>query len=180
MTSDPISRHEHPDHSILSRSNEQLAIAALADVQIASLDHRTHRLVDELTECHVAASPIGLAYEELNLLDRRHRLRDAVVGLLQRGEIGGKEATALDIAKHELASQRGDAPVVRESARHGLTLVVIVDGHRIGELVLPSPVEYVRWQREQLVERSAGPRHPVLVVALALHPAVVPAVANDV
>ena len=82
--------------------------------------------------------------------------------------------------KTNLPAQCSDATVIGEPAADGLAFIVVVDGDGIGELVLLPPVQHFRGQFIQLIERAALPDHAVLPVALALHPAVVPAVADDV
>src|SRR6266576_6102036 len=135
--------NEHPDHAVLSGGDEELTVAAAADVQIRPRQFRAHGPIDELLKRHIRPSAIG-ADVELDLLDRRDRLWNPVVGLLHRGEVGCEETPALDVAEHELAAERGDATVIREPVGHRGTLVVVVDRNRIGEAVLLTPVEYLR------------------------------------
>jgi hypothetical protein len=49
--------HKHPDHAILPRRDEQLAIPALADVQIGARHARAIRALDEIAQRHVDAVP---------------------------------------------------------------------------------------------------------------------------
>jgi hypothetical protein len=95
-------RHEHPDHPVLPRGHKQLPIARLTDVQIHTRQARAHLQVDEILHRDAHPVPIRVAHVQLYLLDRRHRLRDAIVGLLQLGEIGGEQPPVLDVAKDEL------------------------------------------------------------------------------
>ena len=72
-------------------------------------------LVDQIAKRHVDALAAGVADVELNLFDRRDRLRNAVVGLFHRGEVGDKHASVEDVAENELAFQRSNAPVIGEA-----------------------------------------------------------------
>ncbi len=59
--------------------------------------------------------PDGAANVELNLLDRRDGLRNAVVGRLRGREVDGEQAAAVDVAENQLAAQRFDAAVIRDT-----------------------------------------------------------------
>ena len=72
-------------------------------------------LFDEFLQRHILALAAGVAHIELDLFDRRHGLRNAVVGLLHRRKVGGEQASALDIAEHELAAKSGDPAVIGEA-----------------------------------------------------------------
>ena len=73
------------------------------------------------SSCSETFDPVAarVAYVELDFLDRRDRLWNPVVGLLQRGHIGREQAAALDVAEHELAAQLWDAPVIGEAVGDG-------------------------------------------------------------
>ena len=58
--------------------------------------------------------PDGAADVELNLLDRRDGLGNAVVGGLRRREVDGEQPAAIDVAEDQLAAQRFDAAVIRD------------------------------------------------------------------
>ena len=57
---------------------------------------------------HIRAAAVCPARVELNLLDRRHGLRNAVVGLLHCRDVGGEQTAACDVAEDELAAKRGE------------------------------------------------------------------------
>ena len=59
-----------------------------------------------------------------------HRLGNAVIRLLERGEVGRKEPAVCNVAENELAAQRLNAPVVGEPAGDGPSFVVVVNGDR--------------------------------------------------
>src|SRR4029078_1110221 len=101
----------------------------------------------------------------------------AVVGLFQLGEVGGEETAVLDVAEHELAAERGDPALIRNSACARLPLVVVVHRDGVGEAVLFAPAQDLGGQREQVVQRAAAPA-AVLPDPLAAHPAVGAALPN--
>src|SRR5262245_8126613 len=172
-------RNEDSDGAILSRRDEQLAVAGLADEEIGAGDLGAHFPIDQLLQRHIHPVAAGVPLVELHFLDRRHGAGDAVVGLLHRGKVGRKDAAALNVAKDILAAQRGDPAVIRKPAGYRRPFVVVVDRDRIGEAVLYAPIQDFLRQRVELVERAAAPA-TVFPIALARHPAVVPAVADDV
>ena len=94
----------------------QLAVAAAADVQVGARRVAPLVALDQLPQRHVRAVAARVPHVQLHLFDRRHRLRNPIVGLLHRGEIGGEQPAALDVAEDELAAQRGDPAVVGEAA----------------------------------------------------------------
>ena len=85
----------------------------------------------------------------------------------------------LNVAKDILAAQRGDPAVIREAAGYRPPFVVVVDRDRIREAVLLAPVQDLLGQRVELVQRATAPA-AVFPVPFALHPAIVPAVADDI
>src|SRR4029450_6320380 len=172
--------HEHPDHAVLPRGEEQLAVATAAKVQIGTGHRGAHRLLDQLSKRDVGAIAASIAQEQLNFLDRRHGLRNPIVCLLHRGSVGRKHTASSNVAEHELPAQCGYAAVVRKPTGYGLSFTVVVNRHRIREPVLLAALQYVGRKRVQLVESAAGPGDAVLPISFTLHPAVVLAVADDV
>jgi hypothetical protein len=85
----------------------------------------------------------------------------------------------MNVAKDILAAQRGDLAVIREPGAYRPPFVVVVDRDRIGEAVLDAPVQDFLGQRVELVQRAAAPA-AVFPVSFALHPAIIPAVADDI
>jgi hypothetical protein len=70
--------------------------------------------------------------------------------------------------------------VIRVRARDRDAFVVVVYRDRIRELVPIAGAQHVGGQLVELIQRAAVADHAVLEIALALHPAVVAAVADDV
>ena len=91
----------------------------------------------------------------------------------------------MNVAKDILAAQRGDPAVIREPAGYRPPFVVVVDRDRIGEAVLDAPVQDFLGQRvefaqrAELAQRATAPA-AVFPVSFAPHPAIVPAVADDI
>ena len=133
-------RHEHPNHSVLPRSNEYLAVAAAAQVHIGACDRPTVSALDQFAQRHIRTLAARIAHIELNLLHRRDGARNAVVRGLDRGEIRGEQAAAWQITEYEFAAQRFDASVLGEATAYRLAVAVVVDRNRIGEFVFASPV----------------------------------------
>src|SRR5712671_671379 len=97
-------RNEHADHAVLPRGDEELALAADADMQIGPRRLGAQCLVDELLQRYIHAFAVSVTHIELYLFDRRHGLRDAVIGLLHGGKIGGEQTPTLNVAEHEFAA----------------------------------------------------------------------------
>src|SRR5262245_49518982 len=172
--------HEHPDHAVLPRREEQLAVAAAAKVQVGTGHRRTHRLLDQLAKRDVCAIAARVAHKQLYFLDRRNSLRNPIVCLLHRGSVGRKNPAWRDVPDNKSSTERGDAPVVRKSSGYRLSFTVVVNRHWICKAILLPAFQYVGRKRVQLVEGAARPGDTVLPISLPLHPAVVLAVANDV
>ncbi len=91
----------------------------------------------------------------------------------------------MNVAKDILAAQRGDPAVVREPRRYRPSFVVVVDCDRIGKSVLDAPVEDFLGQRvefaqrAELAQRATAPA-AVFPIPFAPHPAIVPAIADDI
>src|SRR5262249_48042749 len=136
-----VIRNQHSDGAILSRRDEQLAVASLADEKIGAGDLGPHFPIDELLQRHIHPIAAGVALVELYLLDRRHGARNPAAGLLHRGKVSHKDAAAENVAKDILAAQRGDPAAIREPGADRPPLVVVVDRDRIGEAVLYAPVQ---------------------------------------
>src|SRR5262249_41485078 len=85
----------------------------------------------------------------------------------------------LDIAEDELTSELSDSSVISEAIAYRMPFVVIVDHDRICKSVLHASIQNFRWKRKQLVQRDTT-SPSIFEVALALHPAVILAVSNDV
>ncbi len=98
-------------------------------MQIGARHGVAHRPADQVAKRYILPLAAGVADIELNLFDRRDRLRNAVVGLFHRGEVGDEHASVEDIAENELAFQRVDTPVIGEAVGDRTPLVVIVDHH---------------------------------------------------
>ena len=60
--------HEHPDRPVLPRGEEQLPVAAAADVQVGARDRGAHRPLDELRNVTYVRRAVCAARIELNLL----------------------------------------------------------------------------------------------------------------
>src|SRR4051812_10812100 len=120
-------------------------------MQIGTRRRLPHALGDQIEKRHVDPPAAFVADIELNLFDRRDRLRNAVVGLSYRGEVGNEYASGDEFAEDELASQRRDAPVIGKAGGDPrpprVPLVVIVDRHGVGKSVLYPPVQNLRWKR---------------------------------
>src|SRR5262245_62210001 len=149
--------NEHPDGTVLPRRDEQLAVAGLAQVEIGAGDARAHLLIDELLQRHVHPVATGVPYIELHFLDRRHGAGTPAVGLLHRGEVGGKDTAVLNVAENKLAAQCGNPAAIREAAAYRPPFVVVVHRDRILEAVFLAPVQDFLRQREELVQRAAAP-----------------------
>ena len=117
-------------------------------------------IVRSTSSCIDTSDPIAarVAHVQLDFLDRRHGLRNAVVGLLHLGEIGREQTSVLDVAEDELAAERGDPAVIREPVGDGRALVVVVDRDGIGEAVLLAAVQR-RPQDSGNSSLSSPPRH---------------------
>jgi len=85
--------------------------AAMADVQIASNHVLTIFFSIRSRNDTSTRLPLASAHRA-GFFDRRDGLGNAVVGLFHRGKIGGKHAPVIDVAKHKLTFQRGNAPVI--------------------------------------------------------------------
>src|SRR5438552_13938536 len=120
-------RNEHSDGAILSRRDEQLAVAGLADEEIGAGDLGAHFPIDELLQRYIHPVAAGVPLVELDFLDRRHGAGNPVVGLLHRGKVRHKDAAAMNVAKDILAAQRGDPAVIREPGAYRPPFVVVVD-----------------------------------------------------
>ena len=88
--------------------------------------------VDELLERDIALGTGGIPNEELNLLDRCHRLRNTIVGGLERGNVRDEQPTGLHVTENELSPQGFDCAVVGKTCADRAALVVIVDRNRVG------------------------------------------------
>ena len=115
--------YQYPDHAVLPGRDEQFSIAAAADVEIGPVRRCAVGLFDQLRKRHVGPGAARVTDVELDLFDRRDGLRNAVVGFLQRGEIGREQPAALDVAEYEFAAQSLYAPVVGEASRNGLAFI---------------------------------------------------------
>src|SRR6476659_6201539 len=79
-------RNEHSDGAVLSRRDEQLAVAGLADEEIGAGDLGAHFPIDELLQRYIHPVAAGAPLVELHFLDRRHSAGNPAVGLLHRGK----------------------------------------------------------------------------------------------
>src|SRR6185295_7546944 len=61
-------RYEHADGAVLSRRDEELAVAGLADEEIGAGDFRAHFPVDELLQRHIRPVAAGIPLVELHFL----------------------------------------------------------------------------------------------------------------
>src|SRR5262245_65237244 len=91
-------RNKHSDGAVLSRRDEQLAVAGLADEEIGAADLGAHFPIDEVLQRYIHPLAAGVPLVELHFLDRRHGAGYPVVGLLHRGEVGDKHASGDDFA----------------------------------------------------------------------------------
>ena len=95
----------------------KLAVAAAADVQIGARRGGAIRLFDQLSQRHIRPAAARVSNVPLDLFDRRDRCWNAVIGLLQRRQIGGEKPALSHVAEHELATQQVDATVVGKAAK---------------------------------------------------------------
>src|SRR5438094_4479840 len=172
-------RDKHADHAVLPGGDEQLAVAASADVQVRTRDFCAHGLIDELLQRNVQAFAAFVAHEELDFFDRCYGLGNTVIGFFHRRQVACEDAPRVDIAEYEFTAKLRDAAVVGEPIGYRSSFVVIVHRNRIDEAVLYAAVQNLRWQREQLIELAAT-NAAVLPDTLALHPSIVPAIVDDV
>src|SRR5438105_7177252 len=62
-------RNQHSDHAVLPRGDEELAVAAAADVEVGARDGRAVCRLDELAQRDICAIPPAVACVELDLFD---------------------------------------------------------------------------------------------------------------
>jgi len=117
-------------------------------VQVGARGGRAVGGPDKLHERHILAVAARVPHGQLYFFNRRHGLRNTIVGFFHRGDVRHEKTPALNVPEHELAAECGDAAVIREPVGHRRSLVVVVDGNRVGEAVLLAPVEQLRRQRK--------------------------------
>src|SRR5205823_10907918 len=134
-----VVRNQYADHAILPRGKKQLAVAAAANVQIGPSHALAHRLLDQIAKRNVHAFAGFIAHIKLNLFDWCDGPGNSIVGPFHRRQVGGKNASILDVAEYKLALQRRYSPVISESITHRAPLVVIIDHDGVCKSILHSP-----------------------------------------